>query len=232
MDRSNDIAASILSSIGCSKAIVVDEAIGEKIAECLSLLCDNRNLDKYLIYSPDVNVSRLLESISKNNSQIIYIDGVLNSYNEQLLKLLVKTFSDKCFIFSVDEENIFSLSKGLWKYATYISLGEGYQGKTQNDRFIASNYKIGLKILNTVSRMNDKCIYNLGVLTDYQIIESTKILHEYSDYYNQGNLPAFYVNQIVLNAGANSEMVQKALCDNYPEEILSKSILPKMSDEL
>ena len=140
--RSSDIAASILSSATKSKAIVVDEAIGEMIANSISLLCDRKFCDMYTVYGADVDISRLCYSISKNENQIIYINGVLNSFNEQLMKLLGSTFQKKLFIFGVDVENLENLSKGIWKYATYIDLGQDYEGRDFNKKFIISDYCI------------------------------------------------------------------------------------------
>lgn len=230
--RSDDIAASILSSAAKSKAVVVDEALGEIIANSISLLCDKKNCDVYTVYGADVDVSRICYSISKNENQIIYINGVLNSFNEQLMKMLVSTFQKKLFIFGVDLENLENLSKGIWKYATYIDLGQDYEGGKIDEKFIMSDYSIcECKNISITPHKNDKKLKQSHLLSDYQIFDLSQLSNIYTYFIANAEFSTFYINQVILNAGISQIHLKKQLCDLYDENLINGSILSKQQDD-
>ncbi len=232
--RSGDIAASILSTIANSKSVVVDEAIGEIIANSISLLCDKKFCDMYTVYGADVDVSRLCCSISKNENQIIYINGALNSFNEQLLKLLVSTFHKKLFIFSVDVENLENLSKGIWKYATYIDLGKDYEGRSINKKFIISDYCIcECKKISITPIKIDKKLKQSHLLSDYQIFDLSRLSNIYTYFITNAEFSTFYINQVVLNIGIRQNNLRNQLCTIYDENSINDGIFLKQQvDEL
>lgn len=230
-NRSCEITASILASILCKKALVVDECIGETIADCISCLCDKKPCDRYIIHKADIDVSKLCCSLKENKNQIIYINGILNLFNEQLMKQLIKLFPKKIFIFSIDEENMGNLSRNLWKYATYIDLEKNYSDINNSSEIIISNYNINELNYTLPSSIKDKKITQNPVLSDYQKVEISKILNYYSDFIKSEITPTFCINQIILNMGINREKTQKVISDLYSEETISDSIIDKVMED-
>lgn len=230
-NRSCEITASILASILCKKALVVDECIGETIADCISCLCDKKPCDRYIIHKADIDVSKLYCSLKENKNQIIYINGILNLFNEQLMKQLIKLFPKKIFIFSIDEENMGNLSRNLWKYATYIDLEKNYSDINNSSEIIISNYNISELNYTLPSSIKDKKITQNPVLSDYQKVEISKILNYYSDFIKSEITPTFCINQIILNMGINREKTQKVISDLYSEETISDSIIDKVMED-
>ncbi|MCQ4804578.1 hypothetical protein [Holdemanella sp. MSK.7.32] len=230
-NRSCEITASILASILCKKALVVDECIGETIADCISCLCDKKPCDRYIIHKADIDVSKLYCSLKENKNQIIYINGILNLFNEQLMKQLIKLFPKKIFIFSIDEENMGNLSRNLWKYATYIDLEKNYSDINNSSEIIISNYNINELNYTLPSSIKDKKITQNPVLSDYQKVEISKILNYYSDFIKSEITPTFCINQIILNMGINREKTQKVISDLYSEETISDSIIDKVMED-
>lgn len=230
-NRSCEITASILASILCKKALVVDECIGETIADCISCLCDKKPCDRYIIHKTDIDVSKLCCSLKENKNQIIYINGILNLFNEQLMKQLIKLFPKKIFIFSIDEENMGNLSRNLWKYATYIDLEKNYSDINNSSEIIISNYNINELNYTLPSSIKDKKITQNPVLSDYQKVEISKILNYYSDFIKSEITPTFCINQIILNMGINREKTQKVISDLYSEETISDSIIDKVMED-
>lgn len=230
-DRSLDIAASVLSTFACLKAIIVDEAVGEVIANSISLLCDKKLCDTYVVQNADVDVNQLYDSISKNDNQIIYVNGTLNSYNEQLMKLLVSSFPNKSFIFDVDEENLVNLSKGIWKFATYIDLGNGFKGTNVDGKFIVSDYTIGKDKMIDVDIKNDVNLKKSHLVTDYQFSELSKLLSLYENFINVDKLPTFYINQVILNISITKDNIRDLIDNLYDAHEVNNCILPKQQDE-
>lgn len=230
-NRSCEITASILASILCKKALVVDECIGETIADCISYLCDKKPCDKYIIHKADVDVSKLCCSLKENQNQIIYIDGILNSFNEQLMKQLIKLFPEKLFIYSIDEENMSNLSRNIWKYATYIELEKNYSNIDNNSEIIISNYNLTDLNYTATTSIKDKKITQNPILSDYQKLEISKMFNFYSDFIKSEIVPTFCINQIILNMGINREKTQKVISDLYSEETISDSIIGKVMED-
>lgn len=230
-NRSCEITASILASILCKKALVVDECIGETIADCISYLCDKKPCDKYIIHKADVDVSKLCCSLKENNNQIIYIDGILNSFNEQLMKQLIKLFPEKLFIYSIDEENMSNLSRNIWKYVTYIELEKNYSNIDNNSEIIISNYNLNDLNYTATTSIKDKKITQNPILSNYQKLEISKMFNFYSDFIKSEIVPTFCINQIILNMGINREKTQKVISDLYSEETISDSIIGKVMED-
>lgn len=224
-EKASELAAATISSIAHSKAIIVDESIGELYANCISTIVDNRWIDRYIVHDSNVDVNRLCYSLSKNENTIIYIDGVLNSFNETLLKTLVKTFPSKQFIFGIDTENLFSLSKGVWKFSTYIDVCSRYEGDP-NDKYLISKYEIKNKkeIIGETSSIKDRKITEIKSLSDYQKNNLSKLLSTYSYVINCTDLPIFYLNQIILNLSKYNDDINEKLVECYSEKLVDESL--------
>lgn len=222
-----ELAASTISSVVNSKAIIVDESIGESYANCISMIVDNREIDRYIVHNSNVDVNRLCYSLSKNPNTIIYIDGVLNSFNETLLKTLVKTFPTKQFIFGVDTENIFILSKGIWKFATYLDVCSQYEGES-NENYLISNYdikNIKKEISDQTPSFKDRKLNDIKLLSDFQKFNLSNILSIYSSMISCNDAPVFYINQIILNSSKSNDEILEKLGEHYSEKIIEESIL-------
>lgn len=226
-DRSNDIAASILASIGTSKAIIVDEYNSEIVANCLALIIDKKIADKYYIQGTDVDVNRLVNSLSRNSNEVIYLEGILDSFNDTLVKTIIKLFPSKIFVFSVEEENLLSLPKGIYNFASYIETGSGFIGRQHEQLLIScmdtKKLRRELRNINEPS-IKDRKLSKSKLLKDSQKIELNKVLYIYSSIIQCKDLPQFYVNQVILNSIKNEDDTFEDLRNIYSEELLAKTI--------
>lgn len=225
--KSNDLSAQVFSAIANFKSIIVDESFGDILANCLAMIIDGKKVDKYSVFSVDVDANRLFCSIAKNSNKVIYIDGVLNSYNEAVFKQLVKGFPSKIFVFGIDEENITILSKGVWKFACYIDVNEEYTGYHKEEP-LYSTYDVKLlrkELIKLNGKLLDKKLKHSNLLKDSTMITCYLLLKVYSDLLDCQELPIFYLNQIILNSNLPLEKLIENLLDLYGEDLINKSIL-------
>lgn len=227
--KSEELAASVFSTIANYKAAIVDESVGEIIANSLAMIIDGKKADKYSIYSTEVNFDEFMQSISKNNNTVIYIDGILNLYNETIFKQLIKNFKSKIFIFGIDEENIRTISKGIWKFASYIDVSEDYIGY-QKGTFSCLIYDVETlrKELADCSKLDKKNFNRLRkehILKELDLINLELLFGTYTNLLNNNKMSLFIINQIILNSTLSVEKLVDKLLDLSNEELVSRSLI-------
>lgn len=120
-DDVGNICSNIISTLLIGKALVIDEYLAQTIADNISMLLSSCTADYFCISTVSVNVSNLVERINECKSEVIYIDGLLNTYNDNLMISICKNCTNKYLIFGVSSENIMMLPKNIWKYGIYIN---------------------------------------------------------------------------------------------------------------
>ena len=121
---SSRISLGLIASCITGKSIVIDDFLGRKIADDISLLLSKSTADYYCITSQNIDVNYLIATINKGTSKVAYIEGVLDTFNYDLFLAIKKNCNNRLLIFGVSEDNIQMLSKSVWKYCMYIDYGQ------------------------------------------------------------------------------------------------------------
>ena len=224
--KSRELTGSIIASFMNYKGIVIDESLGELISNAISKLINKRNADKYII-TGEVDIKKISISISRSSTDVVYFDGVLNNYNESLLKYLVKTFPRKIFIFGIDENIVESCSKGLWNYASYIEVGNGFMERTSYKPIISECdlNTIKIEIRKNKKKYNGEEIKNLKLLKDNQFNKIVSMFNTYGVVIDSTNIPTFIINQIVLLSSKRINQVYELFYGICKKEKMRNTIL-------
>lgn len=140
-DDVGNICSNIISTLLIGKALVIDEYLAQTIADNISMLLSSCTADYFCISTVNVNVSNLVEQINECKSEVIYIDGLLNTYNDNLMISICKNCINKYLIFGVSSENIMMLPKNIWKYGIYINYLEKIKFSKSIIKTISENNK-------------------------------------------------------------------------------------------
>lgn len=116
----NDIASCILSTILMHKALIVDNMIGREIADSLSLLLNSRTAEYICIPQSDIDLQKLISIVKESQSRVIYLDGLLDTYNEVIAFALYRACKDKYLFFGVSQETLTSIPRNVFRYAYYV----------------------------------------------------------------------------------------------------------------
>lgn len=120
-DNSAEISAIIIAALFSGKALVVEDSIGEILVESISALIDSQTT--IVIESAGKSVGSFVNTINNLEERVIYIEGVLDDYNEILFENLCRECSKKYLFFGVsDVSNIKMLSKNIYNYAIVLDL--------------------------------------------------------------------------------------------------------------
>ena len=232
-EKCSDLTASILSSIQLCKSIIVDDCLAENFSDILAGVFDGKKAVKYYVYNTNVNIYELCNSILKSQNSIIYLGGILNSYNENAFSILCKMCKKKVLIFGVNEEIIKSLSVSIWKQAVYIDITSDIEYDTTQIEY--STYSVE-KIINksikvTNNGKSDRNLKKISRLNSYQNSYLSSLLDVYLKINNQSFLPTFYLNQLVLNIFKEDSSALIELKNIYSLDTFKNTLFSKEFEE-
>lgn len=140
--KSVDIAISIITSILMKKFIVVDEYLGRKIADDLSMIISSYTADYISITNVDIDVELLIKFINDSKSSVVYIEGLLDTFNSTLVSTIYKNCKNKRIILGFLEENLLELPKSIWNYSIYIDYSDKIRFRRDNEKIIGNYDKL------------------------------------------------------------------------------------------
>lgn len=142
LSKSEDIAISIITSILMKKFIVVDEYLGRKIADDLAMIISSSTADYISITNVDIDVELLIKFINDSKSSVVYIDGLLDTFNSNLVSTIYKNCNNKRIILGFLEENLIELPKSIWNYSIYIDYSEKIIFRRDDEKIIGNYDKL------------------------------------------------------------------------------------------
>jgi len=120
-EESMELSTTVIATLLSKKSILISDSVGEKIANAVSALIDASTAGYIFIPSGQCEVTQIISIINEMNSKTIYIDGILNSFNELAFLAINKHCKDKYLFFGVGTKGIVNtLSKNIWNYALYL----------------------------------------------------------------------------------------------------------------
>lgn len=228
-EKCSDLTASILSAIQLCKSIIVDDCLAEDFSDILASVFDGKKADKYYVYNTNVNIYELCNSILKSQNSIIYLGGILNSYNENAFSILCKMCKKKVLIFGVNEEIIKSLSVSIWKQAVYIDITSDIE--CSDSQIGYSTYSVERIINNSMKVTNngkaDRNLKKISRLNSYQNSYLASLLDLYLKINSQSLLPIFYLNQVALNICREDDSALIELKNIYSLDNLKNTLFAK-----
>lgn len=221
-EKQTIIVASFIATLINHKKIITSEYTGEILADSLSKIIDGTTTEKYYITNTDIDVKRLFNSISNTDNTVIYIDGLLNTYNEILVKTIVKLFRKKIIIFGCDDNIIDSLSPSIWNYATYIALEDSIIDRT-NDKYLVAKCNV-YELLSSIKGTFDlkllqkdvKTLKKNKLITNNQQNSLEYMISAYNSVVSLNNLPVFFLNHIYLSS-SNRELFIEKIVEIIPD---------------
>lgn len=142
LSKSEDIAISIITSILMKKFIVVDEYLGRKIADDLAMIISSSTTDYISITNVDIDVELLIKFINDSKSSVVYIDGLLDTFNSNLVSTIYKNCNNKRIILGFLEENLLELPKSIWNYSIYIDYSDKIRFRRDDEKIIGNYDKL------------------------------------------------------------------------------------------
>lgn len=116
-----ELSATVVSALVNNKAIILSDSVGEIIANDVSALVDGSTADYIFISSIQEDLSEIINSINESETKTVYIDGVVNTFNEAAFIAICKNCENKHLFFgSGTKELVNMLSKNIWNYSIYL----------------------------------------------------------------------------------------------------------------
>jgi hypothetical protein len=141
-DESLEIAAIIMATIINGKNMIVAESVSEFITIALSALV---NLSTPLVVdmsAENSNLRNVVEVINSSDSDVVYIKGLLDNYNEMYLTSICKECPDKYIFFGVSSlSNLQLLSKNILNYTVVLDI-EDYLHFPDEELMLVADYDI------------------------------------------------------------------------------------------
>lgn len=179
-----NISATLVAALLNNKAIILSDSIGEIIANDVSALVDSSSADYIFISGIQEDIPRIINLINKSETKTIYIDGILNTFNESAFVAICKNCKEKHLFFGVGTKDIVSsLSKNIWNYSIYLE-AEKYMCLPRKGMLRIGNNN--LSEINTLTKENNINYYNKmspfveqGLITNKIAIDYTYLLSNY-----------------------------------------------------
>ena len=230
-DIAKDVAAGTLCALAQHKSLVVSEENAEFFAECISVLMNGYEPEKVYITSSDFKLENLFNDIKNAKSKVVYIDGLLNNYNESVAKILSKIIKNKIIVYSVDDVIVSQLSNSFWRFSAYIKLNQYYFHESMVETIAISNCKFD-EVLNDIvyksyktSRTDVfKSFIKENLITNNVCDELSYMFRIYNVLLKTNVIPDFILNQILLSTN-DKEKVLSFLKKSSEERIRKDSLI-------
>lgn len=140
VEEPTEIAANILSALLTQKSVIVPTCMGEKITGALSVLIDLSTPLVIDVNAGKVNPNEIINAINDSDSQIVYIIGLLDNYEDGILDTICRKCTDRCLFYSIsDMSKIKMMSRNIYSNAVILDI-EKYLTFDENDELITGNY--------------------------------------------------------------------------------------------
>ena len=137
-----ELSATVVSALVNNKAIILSDSVGEIIANDVSALVGASTADYIVISSIQEDLSEIINSINESETKTVYIDGVVNTFNEVAFIAICKNCKNKHLFFgSGTKEVVNMLSKNIWNYAIYLET-ESYICMPRKGNLRIGNYDL------------------------------------------------------------------------------------------
>lgn len=125
--ESQEISGLIVLSLLTNRLLVVPNMHGYELAMSLSVLLEEMTPTKIYISSSENSADQVIKAIEDSASKVIYIDGILDIYNEQLLNIIYHNSQGKfIFVGLGDDRLLTDLSPYIWNEIIYIDSKEHF----------------------------------------------------------------------------------------------------------
>jgi len=182
-----ELSATVLSALVNNKAIILPDSLGEIIANDVSALIDASTAEYIFVSSIQEDLLRIINYINESETKTVYIDGVLNTYNESAFIAICKNCKNKHLFFgSGTKDVIYTLSKNIWNYAIYLET-ESYVciprergwGIGTNDLFEIYSSKRDEEVLKYYKQM--RLFVRQGLMTNKVGVDYAYLLSSYNE---------------------------------------------------
>ncbi|OAA91886.1 hypothetical protein [Clostridium ljungdahlii] len=137
-----ELSATVISALVNDKAIILSDSVGEIIANDVSALVDASTADYVFISSIQEDLSEIINLINESEMKTVYIDGVVNAFNESIFIGICKNCKNKHLFFGSGTKDIVNmLSKNIWNYAIYLET-ENYVCVPTKENLRIGNYDL------------------------------------------------------------------------------------------
>lgn len=120
-----ELAALIVSAFAVHKAVVVPETSGRQTADLFSMLLDASTAFYICTAEGSKNITEIITKINDCNVRTVFIDGIINTYDETALTVISRNCNGKYLFFgSGCSEIVRSWSANLWENTIYLNLNE------------------------------------------------------------------------------------------------------------
>lgn len=197
--ESFELAANIISSLIAGKALIVDKILGREIADSLSLLLDSCTAEYITISTADVNLQYLISIITGSKANVVYIDGLLDTYNETISSTIYKVCKDKYIIFGISEESLLSMPKSLFEYALFLDINNLDECNDSDHIMICSMFNLGPLEENIQKREYGLCnkLKRKNIITSREETQWNRINNIFFYLANKDSI-VFFINNCYL----------------------------------
>lgn len=150
-DNSTEISAIIISALLNGKALIVEDSIGVLLSESVSALIDAET--PIIIEGVATSKDSLVKTINALDEKVIFVEGLLDDYNEIVFENLCRECNEKYLVFGIsDMRNIKLFSKNLFNYALVLEVESELQFP-QSDNILVGKHDISQYRLNFDSKL-------------------------------------------------------------------------------
>ncbi|MCM1048260.1 MAG: hypothetical protein NC433_07535 [Clostridiales bacterium] len=122
-DENCEISSIILATVLNKKALIMCDSIGEKVISNLSFLINACMPAVLQVGAGKTNLSEILNAIKRLDSDIIYINGVLDNYDEIAFEIICRECSEKIVCFGIAElSKLKTMSKSIFNHAIVLDI--------------------------------------------------------------------------------------------------------------
>lgn len=122
-DENCEISSIILAAVLNKKALIMCDSIGEKVISNLSFLINACMPAVLQVGTGKTNIGEILDAIKRLDSNIIYINGILDNYDEIAFEIICRECSEKIICFGIAElSKLKTMSKNIFNHAIVLDV--------------------------------------------------------------------------------------------------------------
>lgn len=143
-NESVEIASVCVAAMLCEKKIILPESVALYVANSFSALIDLRSPFILDINNDKYSAREIVNLIEKSNSQVIYIIGVIDNFDESAFSAICRACKDRFIFFGTcNLNNITMMSKSIINYAVVLDIEE-YLKFPEDNYILVGNYDLQL----------------------------------------------------------------------------------------